>query len=238
MKQIASATWHVRQFWKTLPFHGLRVPVAGAHVTKPVWKHVWRGDYERPELRALAALMRADDRVLELGAGMGLVSGVMAKRYPKARFTSYEANPALAGAIGDLHRINGIANVDLRSAILAPTEQGATRRFRLHRNFTESSLVASSANAGEVEVPAHEPAAVMTELRPDLLLCDIEGAEAELIPLLPMDGLRAAVIELHPHIVNRAGMARIFRAFLDAGLVPVVEHSSETVMAFERVGTP
>ena len=238
MKQTASLTWHIRRFWKTLPFHGLRVPVSGAHVTKPVWKHVWRLDYERPELLALSALMHPGDRVLELGAGMGLVSGVMAKRHPQARFTSYEANPALAEVIAGLHRMNGIGNVDLRSAILAPTDQGNTRRFRLHRNFTESSLVAASADVSEVEVAVHDPAEVMAELRPDLLLCDIEGAEEELIPVLPLDGLRAAVIELHPHIVSRAGMARIFRSFLDAGLVPVVECSTETVVAFERVDPP
>lgn len=235
MKQTASLTWHIRRLWKSLSFHGLQVPMVGDHITKPVWKHVWRGDYERPELLALSALMRPDDRVLELGAGMGLVSGVMAKRHPQARFTSYEANPALAGVIAALHRANGIANVDLRSAILAPVDQGSTRRFRLHRNFTESSLVAASADVSEVEVAVHDPAAVMADLRPDLLLCDIEGAEEELIPVLPLDGLRAAVIELHPHIVGRAGMARIFRSFIDAGLVPVVECSTETVIAFERV---
>lgn len=238
MKQTASLTYPFRRFWTTLPFHGLRVPIRGAHVSKPVWKHVWRGDYEWPELRALSALMRPQDRVLELGLGMGLVSGVMARRHPAARFVSYEANPDMRPAIERLHQANGITNVEVRSAIVAPLDQGATRRFRLHRHFTESSLVAASADMAEVDVPVHDPAAVMAEVRPDLLVCDIEGAEEELIPILPMAGLRAAVIELHPHIVSRTGMARIFGAFLDAGLVPLVEQSFETVVAFERVDAP
>ncbi|GGE25723.1 methyltransferase, FkbM family [Gemmobacter megaterium] len=235
MKQTASLSFPFRRFWKTLHFHGLQVPVQGAHVSKPVWKHIWRGDYEWPELRALSALMRPEDRVLELGLGMGLVSGVMARRHPGARFTSYEANPALPEAIARLHRTNGITNVEVRSAVVAPLDQGATRSFRLHRHFTESSLVAGAADLEAVEVPVHDPAAVFAEVRPDLLVCDIEGAEEELIPVLPLAGLRAAVIELHPHIVSRAGMARIFGAFLGAGLVPVVEQSFETVVAFERV---
>lgn len=238
MKQIASLTYSIRRFWPTLPFHGLKVPMQGEHVSKPVWKHVWREDYELPELRALSELMHHDDRVLELGLGMGLVSGVLAKRHPNARFVSYEANPNLRPVILQLHELNGIANVEVRSALIAPLDQGETRRFRLHRHFTESSLVAASADVAEVEVPVHDPAMVMQEVQPDLLICDIESAEEELIPILPLGGLRAAVIELHPHIVSRAGMARIFRAFLDAGLVPVVEHSSETVVAFERVPSP
>lgn len=235
MKQTASLSYAVRRFWRTLPFHGLTVPMRGDHITKPVWKHVWRGDYEWPELRALSALKRPEDRVLELGLGMGLVSGVLARRHPAARFTSYEANPALLPHIAALHQANDIRNVTVRSAIVAPLTHGATRTFRLHRHFTESSLVARTADLAEVEVPVHDPAEVIAELRPDLLICDIEGAEEELIPNLPMSGLRAVVIELHPQIVSRPGMARIFRAFHEAGLVPVVEQSFETVVSFERV---
>jgi FkbM family methyltransferase len=235
MKQTASVTFHFRRMWRELAFHGLRVPMTGAHVTKPVWKHVWRGDYEAPELMALAALVRPQDRVLELGAGMGLVSGVIAKRNPTVRFLSYEANPAMEGAIRALHATNGIANISLRPAIVASLDQGPTRRFRLHRNFTEGSLVADSADQGFVEVAVDDPSKVMAEFQPDILLCDIEGGEEELIPLLDMRNLRAAVIELHPKIVSRAGMKRIFEAFLAAQMVPVVELSTETVVAFEAV---
>lgn len=221
-----------------LTYDGLIVPITSKVITDQILDTLWKHKYEEPELRALSALMRPQDRVLELGLGMGLVSGVMARRHPAARFVSYEANPDMRPAIERLHQANGITNVEVRSAIVAPLDQGATRRFRLHRHFTESSLVAASADMAEVDVPVHDPAAVMAEVRPDLLVCDIEGAEEELIPILPMAGLRAAVIELHPHIVSRAGMARIFGAFLDAGLVPVVEQSLETVVAFERVDAP
>ncbi|MFA9232123.1 MAG: FkbM family methyltransferase [Microgenomates group bacterium] len=221
-----------------IDYRGLTVALDPLVVTDQILDSLRKGDYEVPELQALSGLMRPGDRVLELGAGMGLVSGVMAKRHPQARFVSYEANSALAPVIKALHQLNGIGNVDLRSAIVAPLDQGATRRFRLHRHFTEGSLVAQSADQGETEVAVHDPVAVIAELKPDLLLCDIEGGEEELIPLLPMAGLRAAVIELHPTIVSRAGMARIFAAFHAAGLVPVVELSSATVVAFERVPAP
>lgn len=218
-----------------IAYEGIEVPLDSALITDAILDTLWKGVYEQPEILALSGLMRPGDTVLELGAGMGLVSGVMAKRHPQSRFLSYEANPALAPVIAALHQRNGISNVQLRSALVAPTDQGSTRRFRIHRHFTESSLVADSADQGFVEVPVDDPAVAMADLRPDLLLCDIEGGEEELIPVLPMAGLRAAVIELHPNIVSRAGMARIFAAFHDAGLVPVVELSSATVVAFERV---
>lgn len=216
-------------------YENIRVPLGNSLVTDEILDTFLKGVYEQPEILALSGLMRPNDRFLELGAGMGLVSGVAAKRHPKASFISYEANPALVPVISALHECNGIGNVALRSAIVAPTNHGLTRRFRLHRHFTESSLTATSADEGFVDVPVHDPVTVMNEVQPDILLCDIEGGEEELIPLLPMNGLRAAIIELHPHLVSREGMGRVFRAFLDAGLVPVVELSTATVMAFERV---
>lgn len=235
MKQTASVTFHLSRAWSELSCHGLRVPVRGAHITKPVWKALWRGDYEAPELNALTKVMRGDDRLLQLGAGMGVVSGAIAKRYPSSTITCYEANPDLANVITALHERNNISNVTLRSAVVAPLDQGRTRSFRIHRNFTESSLVGDNTGQRTVEVDVHDPVDVMKELRPTVLLCDIEGAEAELIPVLPMEGLRAVVIELHPALVARADMARIFDAFHKARLIPVVELSSATVMAFERI---
>lgn len=231
-------TFLMRRFYRMrhqILYKGLRVSVSSDVVTDPILDSLWKDDYEAPELLALAGLMRPTDTVLELGAGMGVVSGVMAKRFPQSHFTSYEANPALVPVIAALHKQNGINNVTVRSALVAPAKTGTTRNFRIHRHFTESSLVAESADQGLVSVAVHDPDRVIAELQPDLLLCDIEGGEEELIPLLPMSGLRAAVIELHPNIVSRAGMARIFAAFHNAGLFPVVELSTETVMAFERV---
>ncbi|MFN3723790.1 MAG: FkbM family methyltransferase [Paracoccaceae bacterium] len=219
-------------------YMGLTVPLDSPVITDPILDTLWKVDYEKPELMALLALMRPTDCVLELGLGMGIVSGILAKQHPDARFVSYEANPDLRPVVERLHKVNGITNVDIQSAVVAPLDQGATRRFRLHRHFTEGSLVADSADQGAVDVDVHDPQTVIDQVKPDLLVCDIEGGEEELIPVLPMDGLRAAVIELHPTIVSREGMARIFSAFHTAGLVPVVELSSATVVAFERVAGP
>lgn len=219
----------------TVVYQGLKVPLDTTLVTGPVLDALWKGVYEGAELRALGALMRPDDRVLELGAGMGVVSGAMARRHPQSRFLSYEANPSLAPVIRALHQRNGITNVELRSALLAPG--GGSRAFRVHEHFTESSLVADTAQAAVVDVPVDDPAKIFAAFRPDLLLCDIEGGEEELIPVLPLASVRAVVIELHPTITARPGMARIYEALISAGLIPMIEHSSDTVVAFERVAS-
>jgi len=58
---------------------------------------------------------------------------------------------------------------------------------------------------------------VFKDLQPTVLICDIEGAEADLIPQLDLSGLRAAVIETHPQWIGPEGINKVFRAFMDAG---------------------
>lgn len=71
-----TALYKLRSLRPVLDFRGLKVPVAGIHVTRTVWKHLFKGGYERPEIEAMLALTRPCDRILELGTGMGIVSGV------------------------------------------------------------------------------------------------------------------------------------------------------------------
>lgn len=230
-----TALYSARRLWPVLSFRGLKVPVTGAHVSRPVWKHVWRGDYEAPELDALRALLRPTDRVLELGTGMGLVSGVVAKEFPAIHVYAFEANPSLIPVIEALHKRNEIANVTLRNEVLLPNPREASIRFNLHRNFTESSLSDRIESQSAVDVPVRDINAVVAEVRPDVFVCDIEGAEAQVFDGLDLAGLRVVVIELHPHLLKRAEIKLIYDTCAKAGLYPRVEHSDLTVVAFERV---
>lgn len=232
---LISALYRSRHIWPVLRFRGLSVPVNGPHVSRPVWKHIWRGTYEAPELDALDQLVRPGDRVLELGCGMGLVSGALAKRLPDLAIRSYEANPVMIPVIRDLHARNGIANVDIRNAILLPAPTEPVRRLNLHQNFTESSIMAGIASETGVEVPVQDFNAELADFRPDVLVCDIEGAEEELFRGVSLAGLRGLVLELHPALVSRAAIAAIFDSCAAAGLYPRIEWSRKQVVAFERV---
>lgn len=216
-------------------FRGLKVPVTGTHVSRSVLKHLWKGGYERPEIDALQAMLRDGDRVLELGTGMGVMSGVLAKANPGVSFRGFEANPALMSPIAELHRINGITNVTVVNAVLLPDPEHETVRFNLHANFTESSLMSEIKTTAGVDVPVQDFCAELATFRPDILVCDIEGGEEALFRGISLAGLRGVVIELHPQLVTRAGIKQIYATCAEAGLYPRVEWSSQTVVAFERV---
>lgn len=237
MGLLITAMHRARALKPVLNFRGLKVPVTGPHVSRTVWKHLWKGGYERPELDALSALVRPGDRILELGTGMGIVSGVVAHANPQVQIEAYEANPALIDAIRQLHEMNGITNVTPHNAVLLPTDDETPIRFNLHENFTESSISDRVTAQGAVEVPVRDMRKVLAEFRPDILVCDIEGGEEALFDGITLDGLRALVIEFHPKLISRAATKRIFDLCAAAQLYPRIELSSALVVAFERVET-
>jgi FkbM family methyltransferase len=219
-------------------YHGIKVPLDGAHVIRPIWQQVFRGEYEQPEIQAALALVRPGDTILELGAGMGVVSGVVAKARPDVSIHSYEANPAMIPEINKLHRRNGITNVKLHNEILLPDASETPRQFHVTKSFAESSLLeASSQHQQSVEVPVKDIRKLLVELKPDVLMCDIEGAEVEVFNDLDLSSLRAVVVELHPHMTERSAIANIHDELTRNGLYPIVELCSGTVLASERVAS-
>ena len=86
-----------------------------------------------------------------------------------------------------------------------------------------------------ISVPAVQLNDVVAELKPNVLVCDIEGGELELIPALDASGLRAVMMELHPDRLSGAQLAEIDAALAAHGLHP--NHSSPlggTVILYER----
>lgn len=234
MGLLTSLLYRARAFRPMLEFRGLKVPVAGDHVSRTVWKHIRKGGYERPEIDALSALVRPGDRILELGTGMGIVSGVVARQHPDVSIEAYEANPALIEPILELHELNGIKNVRVHNAILLPTGDTTPMRFNLHSNFTESSISDAISSEASIDVPVRDFRTILAEFRPDILVCDIEGAEEHVFDGVDLGGLRAVVIELHPHLISRDATERIYDTCAEAGLAPSDAHSSHQVVAFER----
>ena len=66
------------------------------------------------------------------------------------------------------------------------------------------------------------------------VFADIEGAEASLLPMLDLTGLRGVMIELHPQYIGPLGVNAVFRAMMDAGLAYYARGSTQKVVCFRR----
>lgn len=236
-RNSASASYGFCRLLPQINFHGLKVRLTGDHVSRGVWNMVFSGDYEMPEVDSILALPRPEDRLLELGGGMGHVSALAAKRFPKLTVETYEANPAMLGVIREVHALNDIRNVNVNGSFLVNGDTVRNRDFYVHRSFSQSSIMRNKDNNQvSIKVPAKDIRQVLSKLRPHVMLCDIEGGKAELFDGLDLAVLRALVIELHPHRIDRFAEVKVYYAAIKAGLYPRIELCSGIVVAFEYIG--
>ena len=195
-----------------------------------------RGTYERKEVDAAERVVRRADRVLELGAGIGFMSSYLCAVRKVAHVTSYEANPALIPYIRRMHAANGATQAVVHNALVTP-DGGPPLPFHIRESFLASSLDRADdpdSVTDTVLVPQRALPQVLEQVRPSVLICDIEGAEAALLPAGDWSGLRLAIIELHPQWIGPKGVRAVFDAMHGAGLTYFPKASDAKVVTFRR----
>jgi FkbM family methyltransferase len=197
----------------------MRFPLDRAILPPRVRTLLRQDAYEAKEATAVQKLIKAQDVVMELGAGIGFMSTLVATKTPAKSVHSFEANPQLMPYIAQVHALNKVKNAHVTNAVLDDKDGSAP--FYIRKNFLASSLdpMEDSDDCTKVEVPTRDVNAVIKALQPTVLICDIEGAEVDLIPKMDLSSLRAVVIETHPQWIGKDGIQKIFRCMDAAGLV-------------------
>ncbi|MQQ07462.1 FkbM family methyltransferase [Epibacterium sp. SM1979] len=176
--------------------------------------------YEQKEATAVEKLVKRGDVVMELGGGIGFMSTLVATKTRAKSVHAFEANPQLIPYIREVHALNKAAKAQVTHAVLGSEEGEAT--FYVRPNFLASSLSPMEDDTDEVtqvQVPALDVNKVIADLKPTVLICDIEGAEVDLLPKMDLSALRAVVIETHPQWIGKSGIQTVFRTLDAAGLV-------------------
>lgn len=211
------------------------MPTSHDQIPYPVIDQLLRNDYEVPEINSPINILKEDDRILELGTGLGIVSGIASQKSDDISIRTYEANPNLIEHIHALHALNDIKNVHVNNAMLMPNPLVQTQTFHLHRYFPEGSIIESEFTEGAIDVPVLDFNKVVSQFSPSILVCDIEGAEADIFTGADLSSFRAIVLEIHPHMISRQAVKRIYDNCIAAGLYPAHEYASGLVVAFIRI---
>lgn len=193
--------------------------------------------YEGEEIAGALAVVRDGDRVLEMGAGLGIVGAVTALNAKPEAVLSFEANPDLIPHIRELHRLNGLEDrMEVRNQVLISAEdRPESMTFHVRSSFLGSSLLENDKRpTTPVEVPTASFAEVMEEFAPDILIMDIEGGELDFLEHAKLDGIRAVVIEFHPGLYGTEGAARCKDFLRAAGFTKVPEVSTRFVWTCTR----
>jgi FkbM family methyltransferase len=164
----------------TLPFDG---PADAALIIPEIRSEVRSGTYCDDVLRLLPEAIAPGDRVLVIGAGLGVVSTLVARNEGVDRVIAVEANTALIPYLNRVHALNGVAEVEIVNAVLAEGKKGRVPFFA-RRDLRTSSLLPHDRSWQQViMVPFMDLNLILTEERISLVICDVPVASARLLAL-------------------------------------------------------
>jgi FkbM family methyltransferase len=130
------------------------------------------------------------ETVVDLGSNVGIAAAWFATRWPGARIVAVEPNPALQARLA--HNVAGFAGVRIMPVAVSATRGSA-------RLATDASGTWSGTLGDEgTEVQTVTLADVLDGIeRVDVLKCDIEGAEFDVLPSAPLERIGMLVGEIH-----------------------------------------
>ena len=218
-------------------FHGVEVPPA-PHFGPKMIQNLQRERYEHREVEAALALISDEDRVIEMGAGAGVVGAAVARNCRPQRIVSFEANPKLLSHIRALYDHNALTEIiEVRHQIvLSEPDAPETVPFYVLGNFLGSGMTITKdpARAERHEIPVVPWEPLKEELAPTALVMDIEGAELEFFRHADLSGIRVVIIEVHRQIYERTGIQEIRKKLTDAGFKRNEDLSGGGVWALTR----
>nr|MDJ0823664.1 FkbM family methyltransferase [Paracoccaceae bacterium] len=186
---------------------GVKVPTS-PFLNETRIRRIEEARYEGDEIAGALAVVGPEDRVLEMGSGLGIVGAVIAHNAQPEAILSFEANPNMIPHIRTLYRLNNLQDrIEVRNQVLiSAPDRPETVTFHIHNSFLGSSLIESSTRKTR---PVKVLTADFEELRqsfaPTVLVMDIEGGELEFLEHANLDGIRAVVIEFHPNAYGTDG---------------------------------
>jgi FkbM family methyltransferase len=205
----------------------------GRHMSPQVQRTVSQGRYEQDELRLIGRVLLPDDVVLELGAGLGLVSTFCARRLGSSRVFAYEANPDLEACIRDTYSLNRVQPTLEMCAVGA--DAGHVILYR-GRHLWESSVLSVGGTVRPVEVPVKALNEIAQRVRPTLLIVDIEGAENGLFAGAQLPTVTRVVLELHERVIGAASARQVRSTLAAMGFEELPEQSTGQHLVLRRAG--
>jgi FkbM family methyltransferase len=224
---------------KTYSLNGVDLPHDDQIITPQVAAALKRGNYERPEIQALPKFLTPEDRLLELGAGIGYISSYAAKVIGVAHVTCVEANPQLTEYIRRAHDLQGLTNTEVRNCVAlaggAELSPDKTMDFFVREPFWSSSLDGSREFVEVKKVPQTHLPDLIAESGATALVIDIEGGERDLFLGGDLGSVTKIYLELHTRYIRPRGIKTCFDSLSDHGFYYDQRVSHGGVVLFRKL---
>lgn len=210
---------------------GLRLFLPRDVVTPSTLFALASGTFELNEREAAIGDIRPDDRVLELGAGLGTVTLALCLLHPDTPVTALEANPRLEDVLSrNIAQNQGQAEI---IGALAALEDGETD-FHIAPDFVASSMLHPAPGARTERRPMVDVNRLLRETAATVLIMDIEGAELAILNGLDLTPLRRIVAEFHPRICSDTEITDTIAHLIASGFDLNLAHCGDQVLTFDR----
>lgn len=214
-----------------LELNGLELIFDDQMLSPRILRVLCTGGYEHLEVGILKRKVHKDDRILELGGGIGYLGLTVKKMFPDISYVSFEANPYLVEMTQRNQELNNCRYL-VKNQIVGVG--GRERPFFIDIDFWVSSL-ASTRNTVETvhveEISVQDALGINT---PNFLIMDIEGGETELVPIIDFSGIDKFLLELHPGAISDKEYTDILRVIMERGLIMDGKESKENLFYFYK----
>lgn len=192
--------------WKNI--EGVIMPVY-MNYGYSVLRFIDNGEYEQSEISIIKNTLGNEDKVLELGTGIGFVSAYCAKHIGSDRVFTYEGNPSLEPLIQELYVKN---KVNPHSAIALLGSENGTKSFYKNENsfLASSSDITPDKRQVALQVAEKKLNEVIDQLQPTYLIMDIEGGEYDIFKIINFQSIKKIQFELHPSVLRKEQIDFIF----------------------------
>jgi len=190
--------------------------------------------YERKESEAALQIVRPEDVVVELGGGIGYMSTLVSTKRQVKSVHVFEANARLISYMKSVHAANGVKNAHVTNAIMGSRKGQVDFYVREPMLGSSMQILEGELDPPSIKVDVLPAKRTFRDIEASVLICDIEGAEVDLIPSIDLTGLRAAIVETHPQWIGSEGINKVFTAFMEAGFSYYHRGSEGKVLVFRK----
>lgn len=220
-----------------LRLHGIDVPISPDEVSEIIWSALSDGTYEAKEARWAVKAARPNDRILELGSGIGVITSLLAA-IEGTQVMAFEANPHTVALAEKVIRANNRNNVELRHGLLTA---GPPRDFTFYIRedlWMSSLLEHQGPYLDTIKVHSANIDEFISQSDIDLIVMDIEGAELDLLKGAELPGVERVFLEFHDHLYGLDGIRNLTTAMAKKGFAYDPRGSSGPCVLLSRNTDP
>src|SRR5271166_3139535 len=198
------------------------------------------GDYESPERKVVKRIIEPHDRIIEAGTAIGLVAMTGASIVGAEAVLTFDANPAIAADARTNFRRNGLDGIQSRVGVLRNERRmmggEASVDFFVCKKFWMSRLdAASDPDVIRVEkVPVFCLEAEIRNHAANVLICDIEGGEYDLLYEAELASINKILIETHYWAAGKRRIDKLMRLLILEGFSLDLDHSCGHISLLTR----